>query len=308
MTFSSQRFFERKHKESFLGWLLRKIFVEEWFLKIIALTITAALWIGVNGFRETRRLERVSINLRAQDDIAITSAPKQEVDLFVTGDRRELARLDPHDLGPSVEIAGTETGDRIVQLSPDVISSNLPSGIRITDVQPQKIAVRLERVLVRELPLQIETIGTLPAGYELYDAVPSLPKIRVRGAESRVSPLIQIQTESVDISGRTQDFVVRQIGLVFSQPDVSILDSIVNVNFKIGESRIERTFVLGVGGDSSGKTATVTVRAPHAIFEQVNFKDLKLSQVRNPSGELQPKLSLPSELSDRVQIKKVKFN
>jgi YbbR domain-containing protein len=308
MNYSSARFFERRQNESLVAWLIRKIFVEEWFLKLIALAITLALWIGVNGFRDSRRLERVSLNLRTIDDVAIMSSPKQEVDLIVTGDRRDLARLDPRELGAVVEIGGNETGDRLVQLSPDVISIDLPNGVRVTDVQPQRIAVRLEKVLIRELPLKIETEGKLADGYELYEKAPSIPKARVRGAQSVVAPLDAVETEKINIQNRKADFTMRQVGLISPNPNVSMLDSIVDITFKIGELRTEKTFLVPVITNGSNKTASVTLRAPRTVLDKLRVEDMKIESTKSANGDSQPKLIFPPNISDRIKIVKLKID
>ncbi|HNU09206.1 MAG TPA: hypothetical protein PKO33_15670, partial [Pyrinomonadaceae bacterium] len=46
--------------------ILRKVFLEDWTMKLIALVITLALWFGVSGLREpkTERLRSVALNLR----------------------------------------------------------------------------------------------------------------------------------------------------------------------------------------------------------------------------------------------------
>src|SRR5687767_5274590 len=80
--------------------LLRRIFLDDWLMKLIALVITLALWFGVTGLRtpSIERLRNVSLQLRISNDMEIINSPIQEVDLVVTGDKRKIEQIRREDL------------------------------------------------------------------------------------------------------------------------------------------------------------------------------------------------------------------
>lgn len=308
--FLNGKYNEIEHRQLFFRRLFRRVFLEDWLLKLVALAITLALWLGVTGLRTptTVRLKNVALNPRVSSDMEITNSPIQEVDLVVTGDKRRIDRLNSHDLVVSVDLTDIKPGDRVVQLLPENVNVELPSGIKLDEIQPNKIAIRLERVEEREVPVKPETEGMLPEGYEIYSQTVVPDRVRVRGAESAVKTLDSISTEKINLENRKGDFTAQQIGLNVSNPNVTVLDGIVDVFFRIGEKRGERTFVLPVNVDDHQKRATVTLYGPRSLLDNLNFENLRVDVTRNETGDLVPHLVLPGELQNKLEVRAIKLS
>lgn len=301
---------EREQRQLFIRRLLRRVFLDDWLLKSVALAITMALWLGVTGLRAptTVRLKNITLNQRVSNDMEITNSPVQEVDIVVTGDKRKIDRLNAQDLVMSIDLTDIKSGDRIVQLSPDTVNLELPSGIKLDEIQPNKIAVRLETVEDREVAVKPQTEGSVAEGYEIYSQMVIPAKVRVRGAESAVKSLDSISTERIDLGNRNSDFTARQVGLNVSNPNLTVLDGIVDVVFKIGEKRGERIFVVPVVVGNEFKKATLVLFGARSLLENLNTADLRIELQRNEAGEIVPQLILPAELQDKIEVRKIKLS
>jgi hypothetical protein len=303
--FSTERFTEKEQRQIFWRRLFRRVFLEDWGTKLIALGISFALWLGISGLRAptTVRLKNVTLNTRVSNEMEMTNTPIQEVDLVVTGDKRLVDRLNSRDLIVSVDLSDIKSGDRIVQLTPETVSLELPSGIKLDEIQPNKIAVRLEKVEEREVTIKVETEGNLAEGFELYGANAVPAKVRVRGAESFVKSLDSVSTEKINIEGLKDNLFARQIGLNVVNPKVTLLDTIVDVNLKIGEKRIEKTFNVSVATETGEKNVTVTLFGAGSILERLKKEDLRVELIKNENGEEIPQVTLPDDLKDKVEVK-----
>ncbi|MCV4714351.1 hypothetical protein OFC05_30245, partial [Escherichia coli] len=82
-----------------------------------------------------------------------------------------------------------------------------------------------------------------------------------------------VPTEKIDISGRQADFVARQVPVSVSNPKATVLESVVDAVFRIGESRIERTLSVAVM-DFPGKRETVTIYGPRSLVEKVTPSEI----------------------------------
>lgn len=269
-----------------------------------------ALWLGVTGLREPIpvRLKNITLNQRVSNNMEITNSPVQEVDIVVTGDKRKIDRLNVQDLVMSVDLTDVKPGDRIVQLSPDTVNLELPSGIKLDEIQPNRIAVRLETVEERDIIIKPQTEGSVAEGYEIYSQTVIPAKVRVRGAESAVKSLDSISTERIALENRTGDFTARQTGLNVSNPNLTVLDGIVDVIFKIGEKRGERIFVVPVVVGNEFKRATVVLFGARSLLENLDVGELKIELRRNDDGEIVPQLILPAELQDKIEVRKIKLS
>ena len=286
--------------------LLKRVFLDDWLIKVVAMVITAALWLGVTGLSapQTRRLRSIPLNISVGNDIEITNSPVQEVDLVITGDKRKIEVLNPRDLVVSLDLTDIAAGDRAVQITPENVNIELPSGIKLEEVQPNKIAVKLERVAEREVAVRAETEGATDEGFEIYSQTVTPNKVRVRGPESFVKTLDFISTEKISLENQYTDFVVRQVALNVVNPKVTLLDTAVDVTFQIGEKRIERMFVVPV--QSENKRASVILFGARSLIESLKNEDLRVENTKNETGGIELKLTLPDGMADKIEIKKLK--
>ncbi len=293
----------------FFKHIIRKVFLEDWVMKLVALAITLALWLGVTGLSTptTQRLTSIPLTLRFSNNIEVTNSPIQEVDLVVTGDKRKLAQINKNDLVVSIDISDVP-GDRVINLTPETVNvPQLPTGVKLDEVQPGRIAVRIEAVEEKEVTVNPETYGEIPDGFELYEKTATPAKVRIRGPSGFIRSLDSVLTERIDLSNRTSDFTAKQIPVSISNPKAFALsETVVDVGFRIGERRVERVYSVRVDEDT-GRRAIVTLYGGRSLFENLRPSDFRVDLVKNNAGDDVPTVALPPALEGRVEIKSVKL-
>ncbi len=310
MLFPTEKFFEKEQK-TFGARLLHKVFLDDWLMKLVALIITLALWLGVTGLRSptSRRFTSVPLNLRVANELEITNSPVTEVDLKITGDKSKIDQLNPRDLAVTVDLTDVQSGNRTVQIKPENVNIELPVGFKLEEIQPSKIAVELEKVIERDVPVKAETEGGVADNFEIYGAPTAPPTVRVRGPESFIKPLDSIPTEKINVEDRQEDFTTQQVSLNVVSPKVRLIDTtVVDVTFHIGEKRIEKIYLVPVKTETGSKTATVILYGARSLFETLHSENLKVELTKNEAGENSLKLILPAEMQDKVEIRKLKIN
>jgi YbbR domain-containing protein len=310
MVSPTEKFFVKEEHKEFLKQVFRQIFLEDWTTKLIALVITLALWLGVSGLRapKTERLRNVALNLRVSNDVEITNSPVSEIDIIVTGDERKIEQINPRDLVASLDLTDVQPGERSVQITPENINITLPTGVKLEGVQPDKIAVKLEKVEEREVPVRVETEGTLAEGFEVYQQAALPQKVRVRAPESYIKSLDFISTEKISVQDKKEDFVAKQIGLNIVNPKVKLLDTVVDVVFRIGEKRVERLFLVPLKTEESNKNVTVVLYGARSTLDNLRTEDLQVEVIKNESGTDSLNLKIPAEFEGKVEIRKLKIN
>ncbi len=308
MLVGKEKSFQRGPRKLFFKHILRKIFLEDWAMKLIALLITLALWFGVTGLSTptTKRIP-VPLNLNIASNAQIVNVPPHEVTIEISGDKRKVEQINPSELAASLDLTDMPPGDSVVSLTPDNIKINgtLPQGIRLVEIVPRSIAVNLEAVEEKEINVQVETTGKPAAGYEIYykSAIP--PTIRVRGPASVVNKLEFIQTDQIDIDGKKDGFIIKQVAVSASDPKVAVLNTVVDVAFRIGEKRSEKTFVVPVTGAGEQK-ASVVLFGPRSLLAKVRPDQIRVEIVKGETGEDMPQALLPVELRGGVQVQSLK--
>jgi len=290
---------------SFLKQILKKIFLEDWLTKLLALAITIALWIGVTGLSEVGSDRyKVPLVLRLADNAEATNQPIDQVEIRISGDKRRLEQIRESDLRVFVDLTSVPVGSQTLTLAPDTVSlPDLPNGIRLDDINPKKIVVRLEAIEEKEVTVRVETQGTVPQGVEVYDETASPPKIRVRGPVSFLRTLTSVSTDKVDLADKNADFTARQVRIApLSNENATPLDSFVDVNFKIGETRVEKSFTIPI--TDSKRRAQITLFGGRSLFDGVSAKDFSAT-LSDDSEE--PSVDLPGKLDGQVEVRKVRL-
>jgi YbbR domain-containing protein len=309
MLFQTEKIFQKDQQKIFFARLFRKIFLEDWLMKLVALLITLALWFGVTGLREpiTIRQNAITLQPRISNNLEITNSPITEVSLVLTGDRRKIDQIKSENLIVSIDLTDVQPGEHIIQLTPDTVNVELPTGIKIDEIQPNKIAVRLEKVEEREVPVRIETEGAVAEGFELYNSTISPQKVRVRGPLSFIKSLEFVSTEKINLDNRQADFTAQQVPLNVTATKVTKLDTVVDVAFRIGEKRIERLFLVPIETEDGAKKVKVILYGARSLLNDLTPENLHTELVRNESGELKPRVILPEPLAGKIEIREAKL-
>src|SRR5215213_766016 len=295
------------HAPSGVEKLLRRIFLEDWSLKLLSLAIAVVLWLLVTGQNEPVTAHvNVQLNFIRPQSLEISNDPPRTVDVMLTGSRNKLDDLTSLDLVATVDISDQRAGERVLRLA-DKAQIILPQGIKVDGFQPSAIPIRLEEIVERQVGVEPKLEGKPANGFEVYSVYPNKGSVAVRGPASRVNSLQKVATESIWLAGHKESFTASNVALDVPDPKVDLLEPMVNVNVEIGERRIEKTFsdvaVATAQGDKvQPATTSVTLLGVASFLQSLKSGELKIIL----EGEnLTPRLELPDALKGRVILKSV---
>lgn len=294
-------------KKLFFRQILRKLFLEDWALKLVALIITLGLWFGVTGL-STPATKRFTVQLapNVANNIEVTNNAITEVEIVVSGDERKLKTLTGNNLVAALDLTSTQPGDRVISLTPENVSVDLPLGVKLDEIQPSRIAVRLEAVQELELPVKADIEGKPADGFEIYGETVLPQRVKVRGPASFMKTLDFVLTDKISVDGRTEDFTAKQVPLGVSNPKSTVFNTVVDVAFRIGEKRVLQTYNVTLTGAGQAKRYAVTLFAAKSMLPKIRSTDLKIEIVKNADGEDVPQAILPPEFANLVEIRSVK--
>ena len=285
---------------------LRRIFLEDWSLKLLSLAIAIVLWLLVTGQNQpvTAHLN-VQLNFIRPQSLEISNDPPRTVDVMLTGSRNKLDDLTSLDLVATVDITDQRAGERVLRLA-DRAQISLPQGIKVDGYQPSAIPIRLEEIVERQVPVEPKLEGKPADGFEVYGVSPNKGSVTVHGPASRVNALQKVFTEGIWIAGHKESFTASNVAIDVPDPKVDLREPVVNVNVEIGERRVEKTFA-GVsvstadGGKVQPATTTVTVLGGASMIDSLKPQEVKIVL----DNDLKPQLEVPDALRGKVTLKSV---
>src|SRR6478672_2873528 len=169
--------------------LLRRIFIEDWSLKLLSLAIAIVLWLLVTGQNQPVTAHvNVQLNFIRPRSLEISNDPPHSVDVMLTGSRSKLDDLASLDLVATIDISDQRSGERVLRLA-DKAQIALPQGIKVDGFQPSAIPIRLEEIVDRQIAVEPKLEGKPDEGFEVYSVYPNKGSVSVRGPASRVNAL-----------------------------------------------------------------------------------------------------------------------
>ena len=288
--------------------LARKIFLEDWSLKLLSLAIAMVLWLVVTGQNEPVTAHvNVQLNFIRPQSLEISNDPPRTVDVMLTGSRNKLDDLTALDLVATVDISDQQPGERVLRLA-DKAQISLPQGVKVDGFQPSAIPIRLEPIVERQVPIEPKLEGKPPDGYQVYGVRPSKGSVLVRGPESRVNSLQKVLTESIWLTGHKESFTASNLDIDVPDTKIDLLDPVVSVQVDIAEVPVDRTFsgVRILNSDGTAPLLNITVSGPPSILDKLKAEDLQIGlQAVGISSIMERRLVVAPELEGKVTLKSI---
>lgn len=218
---------------------LRKLFLEEWGLKLLALGITIVLWLAVTGQNRpvTLRVNGVQLNFLRPDGFELSNEPPSTVDITFTGSKDKLDRIEPRELIANVDLSDQKAGERSIKLTVGRVKMDLQEDVQIQAFHPGSVSIRLEPIVEGALDVEVKFSGKLPDGFELGPVTVNPTKVRLKGPADRVNALSKAVTETISLDGRKENFSQSGVAINMSDPKLDLLDATVDVHVAVIEKR-----------------------------------------------------------------------
>jgi YbbR domain-containing protein len=218
---------------------LRKLFLEEWGLKLLALAITIVLWLAVTGQNRpvTLRVNGVQLNFLRPDGFELSNEPPSTVDITFTGSKDKLDRIEPRELIANVDLSDQRAGERSIKLTVGRVKVDLQEDVQIQGFHPGSVSIRLEPIVEAALDVEVKFSGKLPEGFELGPVTVNPTRVRLKGPADRVNGLSKVVTETVSLDGRKENFSLSAVAINISDPKIDLLDATVDVHVVVIEKR-----------------------------------------------------------------------
>lgn len=218
---------------------LRKLFLEDWGLKLLALVIAVALWIGVTGQNKPvrLRLNGVQLNYLRPAGLELSNDPPTTLDVTLLGSKDKLDRIGPRDLIANVDLSDQKPGERVLRLTLDRVKMDLQEDVKIQGFYPAAIPIRLEPIVEIPVDVEVKFEGKLPDGYELGGVGINPAKVRLRGPADRITALSKAKTETVWLDGRKEGFNLSHVEISIPDPKIEVVDPTVEIRVDVSEKK-----------------------------------------------------------------------
>lgn len=190
-------------------------------IKILSLLIAIMIWsyvMGIENPQITSYHRGVSVQAKGEEilngkGLVLEKPFSADVSVQLSATKAELSNIKTKNIIAEVDLSNLESGESRVPVHVSIHGQ--PGKAEIKDVEPSSIIVNVEKIVSKNLPIEVKILGTVAAGYVLEDVKPVFGYVRVTGSESAIEN-IKTVTAYADISGKTKSFTTNS--------DIEILD------------------------------------------------------------------------------------
>ena len=215
---------------------LRRIFLENWPIKLASLVIAVSLWFYVTSKGKTEMSLTVPLELRnIPQGMAVVGDVPGTVEARFQGQERALRDIATgKKVVGAVDLSPGKEGENIIRISPDDIRK--PSGVIVTHLAPYEIMVQLDRIVRKTIRLKPVLTGKPAAGYRLGNVSVTPQRITLEGPMGSVGELTALQTMPINISGMKEPATVEP-RIDYRGKPVKIIEQDIHVRIGIQKER-----------------------------------------------------------------------
>lgn len=295
---------------------LRQLFLNNLGLKGISLSLAFLMWLQIPKPEIVTTTRSVRVELINQPvELQITNNYAQRVDVEI---RSEGGAIEEQTLTALIDLTRASPGSHVFPLTARNIK-NIPRRASILSIQPSTIRLELERIAGKIVRIEAETTGEPKENYEVTHKKVFPPGVMVRGPESRLQDLSMVQTEPIDIEGRS-DSLSQSVSVYLEEPRLHIQNPTpVTVEITIEEKRREiRLRRVSVQALPSGARARLTPSRVDVLGSvPISFEgklrpadflalvSLKGIQANSGPQEIAPRIRIPPEYANIFRTDKI---
>jgi YbbR domain-containing protein len=167
--------------------------------KAASLATAFILWMLLVGTRELTTSVSVPVQYRnVPPNLEISSEFVETVHLILRGPSASLSRISENPPPLVIDLMSVKgPGEKTFSVSR--AQFDLPAGVALERAIPAQIRLRVEKRLVREVPVEVR-ISAAPPGMRVVRIESIPPVMEIAGPESRVSRIERVETDPVDLT------------------------------------------------------------------------------------------------------------
>ncbi|HHV39488.1 MAG TPA: hypothetical protein GXX70_08390 [Tepidimicrobium sp.] len=153
---------------------------------------------------EFKNIEVILTNVATleRQNLVVLEPNEPTVNVKVSGKRNDLNKITRKDIVARVDLSGYQEGSRKVPVYIEV-----PEEIKVVDYSPREILFKFDKLVRKEMPITVETVGELAKDHTLLEPVIKPQSIYVEGPKTWVDSVAKV-VAFVDVTDKASDINV----------------------------------------------------------------------------------------------------
>jgi len=178
------------------------LLLENWHLKLFSLLLATALWVVIDQQSTSEIFFDVPVEFQnVPPNSEVIGDTADPVQVRLRGPSTLIREMTAKDVSPVVDLGQLPQGsEKYVPLNPQHV--HVPFGVEVVRIIPASLKLALEQTISTSLPVELQTTGHLPSGYEVDTIIVNPTKAKVEGAARHIHSLTKVNTMPIDLTNK----------------------------------------------------------------------------------------------------------
>lgn len=206
-------------------------------LKGFSIFFAFFLWLYVLSSAQTKGEKIIKLSYKAPEGYAVKNQPVKEITYSIRGPRVFVRSLMQKTETVTVDLKRKFKKNKTrYEINVSDLGVEFPFGVELIRVEPSRLAVQLERSLMKEVPVKIVTVGEVPSDHKMIRSSIEPEKIAIEGPISITRNLTKIETAPIELGGLTGSGTMK-VGLTGVDERIALGKREVTYNYVIHPTR-----------------------------------------------------------------------
>lgn len=176
----------------------KKGYISYSFAAIMCFFIVTGVWFTFTRGETSIASLNIPVEImKGSSNIDIVTTTPNTIKLTLTGPRVILRSINKNDIDLFLKVKDQEPGTYLYDITEKNIS--LPPGIKIVKIEPSRIKIKLDKIVSKLLPIQVDWAGKLPKDILITDVKVVPDKVHIIGPKTLLDSISTIYTEKVKV-------------------------------------------------------------------------------------------------------------
>lgn len=195
------------------------------------------LWLYVLSSAQTKGEKIVKLVYKAPSGYSVKNQPVGEITYAISGPRVFVRSIMSDDEKLTVDLQKIFKKNKTrYEINVAELGMTFPFGVELTRVQPSRLIVKLEKSLIKEIPVKKMLIGEVPSDHKMVGSSIEPKKILVEGPISLVRKIKFVETGPIELNGLTGDSSLK-VPLLRPDERIMLEDEFVEFKYTIHPTR-----------------------------------------------------------------------
>lgn len=257
--------------------------IKSYLTHIISIFLAFFIWLYVQSSAEITATISTDIYYSLPKKSSFVTQPVEKVTYKLSGPRAVVKSIEENPKKIKINIAANYKPQKNeYEYNVQNLELGIPLGVKLVSTQPSLIRIKLDSLITKKVPVELQRIGNTPLDHQLTSLDIEPTSVFVKGAKSVLNEVKKVKTELFDLT-KVKQSGERNLKLIFNDKRLSLNQSVVRLTYNVKTTRsnmVVKDIPIQFLSKYRVENSDMRVANLMVLAENMNDLDLKDSKIK----------------------------